>query len=119
MHIRDKDYKVMQDITRDKERERIAIANTRVCFEVRAHLLYIPAFDTRRVSTMQDPTGSLLGAAHLQTLGLPSPVHTQVHRLAEAAPQAKEFTTELNTNNEHTCPSPQRTTKRSLVITTL
>ena len=52
----------MQDINSKGEREKKAIANTRDCFEVRAHLLYIPAFDTRRISTIIDPTGSL-GAA--------------------------------------------------------
>jgi len=51
----------MQDI--DKEIEREQSQTQGICFEVRAHLLYILAFDTRRISTMLDPNGSLLGAA--------------------------------------------------------
>jgi len=39
---------------------------------------------------------------HLQALGLPSPVHTaSSHKLAEAAPQTKEFTTELQPQRAH------------------
>ena len=55
----------MQDIDKEIERERVSEQSQtqRVCFEVRAHLLYIPAFDTRRISTMLDPNGSRLGAA--------------------------------------------------------
>ena len=102
----------MQDITRDKERERIAIANTRVCFEVRAHLLYIPAFDTRRISTMQDP--QRISPRCLNTYK-PSdsqvPYTPQAHRLVEAAPRTTSSHPNSTTNNEHTCPFPQRTRK--------
>jgi len=51
----------MQDINKEIEREQSQTQG--ICFEVRAHLLYIPAFNTRRISTMLDPNGSLLGAA--------------------------------------------------------
>ena len=55
----------MQDIDKEIERERENEQSQTqgICFEVRAHLLYIPAFDTRRISTKLDPNGSLLGAA--------------------------------------------------------
>jgi len=61
-HIKTKHNKSMQDINkRDREKEQSQTQGT--CFEVRAPLLYIPAFDTRWISTMHDPNGSLLGAA--------------------------------------------------------
>ena len=97
----------MQDIKkRQRERESEQSQTQGICFEIRAHLLYIPAFDTRRISTLIDPTGSL-GAATPTTLGLPSPYTLQAHRLAEAAPQ----TTSSHPNSKHrghTRPPPQR-----------
>ena len=61
----------MQDINK-RQREREQSQTQGICFEVRAHLLYIPAFDTQRISTIIDPTGSP-GAATPTTLRLPSP----------------------------------------------
>ena len=97
----------MQDINKEIEREKWQSQTQRVCFEVRAPLLYIPAFDTRRISTIIDPNGSP-GAATPTTLGLPSPYTPQAHKLAEAAPQ----TTSPHPNSKqrgHTRPPPQST----------
>ena len=55
------DNKSMQDI-KEIERESEQSQTQGICFEVRSHLLYIPAFDTRRISTKIDPTGSLSAA---------------------------------------------------------
>ena len=89
----------MQDINkRQRERESEQSQTQGICFEVRAHLLYIPAFDTRRISTMLDPNGSP-GAATPTALGLPSPYTPQAHRLAEAAPQTRVRTRTRNTES--------------------
>ena len=49
-------YKYKLEIDREQSQTR------EICFEVRAPLLYVPAFNTMRISTKNDPTGSL-GAA--------------------------------------------------------
>ena len=112
----------MQDIDKEIERERESEQSQTqgICFEVRAHLLYIPAFDTRRISTIIDPTGSL-AAATPTTLELPSPYTPQAHRLAEAAPQTRSShmnskhgaPTRTRNNCEHNRPPPQGTRKNS------
>ena len=97
----------MQDINKEIDREREQSQTQGICFEVRAHLLYIPASDTRRISTIIDPTGSL-GAATPATLGLPSPYTLQAHKLAEAAPQT--ISSHPNSKQRgHTRPPPQST----------
>ena len=88
----------MQDIKTKGERESEQSQTQGICFEVRAPLLYIPAFDTQRISTIIDPLDHLV-PQHLQALGLPSPVHTQAHRLAEAAPQTRVRTRTRNTES--------------------
>ena len=107
----------MQDINKGK-REKWQSQTQRVCFEVRAHLLYIPAFETRRISTIIDPTGSLLGAATPTTLGLPSPYTRKPHKLAEAAPQTKSSHPNSKTPRTHTSAS-SKYKEKSLVIKTL
>ena len=61
-HVNESTINSMQDI-KERKRESEQSQTQGICFEVRAHLLYIPAFDTRRISTMHDLNGSLLGAA--------------------------------------------------------
>ena len=85
-HAYKDEHNLSMQVINKRESEQSQIQG--ICFEVRAPLLYIPAFDTRRISTIIDPTGSL-GAATPTTLGLPSPYTPQAHRLAEATPQTK------------------------------
>ena len=89
----------------------MAIANTRVCFEVQAHLLYIPAFDTRRISTMQDPNGSLPGATTPTSPRTPKSRTHASSNLPRPHLKPPRVHNRTLTTNEHTCPSPQRTKK--------
>ena len=76
-----------------RERESEQSQTQGIYFEVRAPLLYIPAFDTWRISTKIDPTGSP-GAATPTTLGLPSP-YTRKPTGSPRPHLKQEFTHEL------------------------
>ena len=73
----------MQDINKRQREREWAIAQTQgIFFEVRAPLLYIPAFDTRRISTIIDPTDHSV-SQHLQL----SDSLVRTHRKLSSSPR--------------------------------
>ena len=108
----------MHDINTSKgERER-AIANTRDLFRGSSTLALHPRLDTRRIFTI-NRSHRITRCRNTYKLS-DSLVRTQ--RKPTSSPRThlkpRVHTRTLN-HCEHTCPPPQRTKKRSLVITTL
>ena len=102
----------MQDINK-KEIEREQSQTREICFEVRAHLLYVPAFNTMKdfhykpIPPDHSVSQHLQGEFTLELLGLSSPFTCsrkntpQAHKLAEAAPQTKSS----HANSKHREPA--------------